>query len=142
MRYALAKGLVLSLVPLLGAILVVDALVHGDQPLIEIVRARGSVYATLAGLAVLAHAQRHRMGHALDRRFFREHYDASRLLREVAAQARRAGSLERAGPAVVARIEAALRPECVALLFRTPAEGAFRCVAADASGPRSARNSD
>ena len=133
-QYALARGLVISLVPVLGLVLVVDALVHSDHPLIEIVRARGSVYAVLAGLAVLVHTQRHRMGRAIDRRFFREHYDSSHLLREVAEEARRAGSLQRAGPAVVARIEAALQPEFAALLFRPSGEAEFRPVAAAPAG--------
>ena len=133
-QYALARGLVISFVPVLGVILVADALIHGDRPLIEIVRERGSVYGGLAGLAVLVHTQRHRMSRAIDRRFFREHYDASHLLREVAAQARRAGSLARAGPAVVARIEAALHSEFAALLFRPSGEAEFRPVAAAPAG--------
>jgi hypothetical protein len=37
---------------------------------------------------------------ALDRRFFREQYDAHRLLREVAEQVRAAASFEQAAPKV------------------------------------------
>jgi len=133
-QYALAKGLVISLVPALGVALVADALVHGEQPLIEIVRARGWIYTALGVLAVVVHTQRHRMGRAIDQRFFREHYDATRLLREVSDQARRAGSLERAAPGVVARIEAALHQELVAVLSRGSGQPVFRCVAAAPSG--------
>ena len=38
------------------------------------------------------HTPRHRMAAAIDRRFFREQYDARRLLRDVAEQARRRGA--------------------------------------------------
>lgn len=133
-QYALAKGLVISLVPALGMVLVADALLHSSQPLIAILRARGLEYGALATVAILVHSQRHRLSQVIDRRFFREHYDASRLLRDVAEQARRAGSLERAGPAVVSRIEAALQAEFAALLFRPSGERVFRCLAAAPAG--------
>ena len=133
-QYALARGMVISLLPVLGLILVADALIHGDRPLIEILRARGSVYAILASLAVVVFAFRHRMSRAIDRRFFHEQYDASQLLREIAEQGRRAGSLERAGSAVVARIESALHPQFAALLLRPSPESPFRCVAVAPSG--------
>jgi len=134
LQYALARGLLISIVPVLGVALVVDALIHGDRPLIEIVRARGWVYGVLAVFAVAAHTQRCRWAAAIDRRFFRDHYDARLLLREVADQARRAGTLERAAPAVVARIEAALHPEFAAVMFRASGERAFRCMSSAPSG--------
>ena len=129
LQYALARGLVLSLVPLLGLVLAADALVHAEQPLQDILTARGWTYALLGAIAVGIHTQRHRWSAAIDRRFFRDQYDASHLLREVADQARRARSLQRAGPAVVARIEAALHPEFAGLLFRSTGEARFRCIA-------------
>jgi eukaryotic-like serine/threonine-protein kinase len=134
LKYALARGFLISVVPALGVALIVDALVHGDRPLIEIVWARGWVYGTLAVLAVAAHTQRRRWAAAIDRRFFRDQYDARLLLREVADQARRAGTLERAAPAVVARIEAALHPEFAALMFRASGERAFHCMSSMPSG--------
>ena len=129
LQYALARGVVLSMVPLLGVALVSDALVHRDQPLQDILAARGWAYALIGAIAVAVHAQRHKWSAAIDRRFFRDQYDASHLLREVADQARRARSLERAGPAVVARIEKALHPEFAALMFRSTDEARFRCIA-------------
>src|SRR5206468_7663659 len=71
---------------------------------------------------------------ALDRRFFREHYDARRLLREVVEEIHRAGSLERVAPRVVAHIEAALHPEFVAILARSSHEADYRSVAAVPAG--------
>jgi hypothetical protein len=134
LQYALTRGLALSLVPLLGAILAGDALLQGDQPLASILADRGWTYAVLAAIAVAAHTQRHRWSAGIDRRFFREKYDARHLLRDVAEQARRAGSLARAGPGVVARIEAALHPEYAALMFRPSGGASFTCIASAPAG--------
>jgi eukaryotic-like serine/threonine-protein kinase len=135
-QYALARGIVVSLVPILGFMLAADALLHGSEPLIDIVRARGWIYAALAGLAIVVHTQRSRIAAAIDRRFFREHYDARHLLREVAEQARRAGSLDAAALAVVTRLEAALQPTFAALLARSSGMTFFRTVAVAPAGAR------
>jgi len=134
LQYALTRGLVLSLVPMLGVILVGDALLHGEEPLQHIVADRGWAYALLAAFALAAHTQRHRWSRAIDRRFFREKYDARHLLRDVSERARRAGSLDRAGPGVVARIEAALHPEYAALMFRPSGGASFACIASAPAG--------
>jgi hypothetical protein len=42
-QYAVTRSVFLSLVPILGIILAVDLLVHGDQPLLNILEARGWV---------------------------------------------------------------------------------------------------
>ena len=124
----------LSLVPLLGVILVGDALLHGDQPLARILADCGWTYALLATFAFAAHTQRHRWSAAIDRRFFREEYNARHLLRDVAERARRAGSLARAGPGVVARIEAALHGRYAALMFRPSGGASFTCIASAPAG--------
>ncbi|MGE5327278.1 MAG: protein kinase domain-containing protein [Deltaproteobacteria bacterium] len=133
-QYAMARGVVLSLVPALGAVLVGDLLLHGDQPLIQVLAARGWVYAALGGLALLAHTQRTKWMQALDRRFFREHYDAQRLLREIVDEIRQGGSLERVAPRTVASIEAALHPEFASLLALAPGEKSYRSLAAAPAG--------
>ncbi len=127
-QYAATRGALLSLVPVLGIILVADLLVHGDQPLLGILEARGWIYAALGTVAVGAHSQRRRWGEAIDRRFFREHYDARRLLRAVAAEASQARSFAHAAPGVVAQIEAALHPEFVAIMQRQSGETTFRTL--------------
>lgn len=134
LQYAVARGALLSLVPVLVAVMFGDALLHGEQPLLEIVRARGWVYGTLGALALLAHARRRQWLSELDRRFFRERYDAQRLLGEVAEEVREAGSFERVAPRVVARIEVALHPEFVALMVHEPREASYRSLAAAPSG--------
>lgn len=134
LQYALARRVLLSLAPALGVLLIIDLLVHGDQPLMGILQARGWIYLVLGVLALLAQARQQRWLEALDRRFFRERYDAQRLLREVVEQVRHAGSFERMAPRVVAQIEAALHPEFVALLVRQPRESTYRTLAAAPAG--------
>jgi tRNA A-37 threonylcarbamoyl transferase component Bud32 len=134
LQYALARGMLISLVPVLGIILLADLLMHGNQPLISVVSARGWMYAAVGGLALIAHMKRHGWLEALDRRFFRERYDAQRLLREVVEDVREAHSFERVAPRVVARIEAALHPEFAAMMVREPGGAGFRCLAAAPSG--------
>ena len=134
LQYALARGFLRALRPAVAASLVADLLLHGDQPSMVVIRARGWLYLVLGALALLAHTRRQRWLEALDRRFFRERYDAHRLLREVVEDVRQAGSFERFAPRVVAKVEAALHPEFVALLVREPREASYRALAAAPAG--------
>jgi serine/threonine-protein kinase len=134
LKYAVARRTLVGVLPVLGAVLVIDLLLHGEQPLGSIVRERGWIYAALGGVALLA--QKHQRGwiEALDRRFFRERYDAQRLLREVAEQVRQAASFEQAAPRVAAQIESALHTEFTAVLMRRPLEAQYSVVAASPAG--------
>ncbi len=134
LRYGVARGALLSVVPVLGAALGADLFLHGNEPLVAILRARGWVYVSLGGLAWLAHAKRRQWLEGLDRRFFRERYDAQRLLREVAEEVRQAGSFERAALLVVAHVETALHPEFVALLTRRERDADFTAAASAPPG--------
>ena len=134
LQYALARGALLSLVPILAAVLVVDLFLHRNQPLVAIMQARGWVYGGLGALALTAYAMRRQWLEALDRRFFRERYDAQRLLREVVEEVREAHDFEQVAPRVVAHIEAALHPEFVALFMRQPHETQYRSRTAAPAG--------
>lgn len=134
LQYALARGIVLSAVPVVAVILLVDLWLHGDQPLVAILHTRGWTYASLAGLALLAFTQRRNWLETLDRRFFRERYDAQRLLREVVQEIRVARDFEQEAPRVVARVESALHPEFAALLVREAQEESFRALATAPAG--------
>src|SRR5713101_898013 len=129
LQYALARGVLLTVVPAFGILLLGDLLLHGQQPLLEILRARGWIYLVLGGLAAAAYVKRQSWLEALDRRFFRERYDAQRLLREVVEEVREARTFERIAPRAVARIETALHPEFAALLVREPQERNYRTLA-------------
>jgi len=134
LRYALARRFLVSIAPAAGALLLADLLLHGSQPLIEILEARGWAYAALAGVALFAQSRRERWLESLDRRFFRESYDAKRLLIEVAEMVRQATALEQVAPRVVARIEAALHPGFASLMVRGNAEPDYRSIAAAPAG--------
>jgi serine/threonine-protein kinase len=134
LQYAMARGFVVSIVPACALLLIVDLLGHGDQPLAGILASRGWIYAAVAGAAWAAYSQRKRWLEALDRRFFRERYDARRLMLRIVEEVRHATDLQNVAPQVVAQIEAALHPEYVALLVREPGEPAYRSIASVPAG--------
>lgn len=134
LQYALARRLLVSALPVLAAVFLADLLLHGDQPILAVFRARGWVYAVLAALAAVAYTQRQKWLDALDRRFFREHYDARRILREVVEEVHAARTFEEEAPRAVAHIEAALHPEFAAMLVCQPNETVYRTLAAAPDG--------
>jgi hypothetical protein len=128
-QYALARRLLLSVVPVLLAVMAADAYWHRDRSIGEQFGARAPVYAGLVVLALVATRQRRRWLDALDRRFFRERYDARTLLHSVVEEVRRSGSLQLAAPLVVEQIERALHPQFVTVLARESDFAAYRAVA-------------
>ncbi len=130
LQYMVARGLLILLVPALAVGLFVDMLTHGDQPLVAVLRDRGWAYAAVALAAAAAHLRRKQWGEAVERHFFRERYDARRVLGEVVEDVRAARSFSRAVPGVVTRITAALHPEFAAILVRSPGSPTSRIVAA------------
>ncbi len=117
-RYALARRLLLSLVPLLLVVLAADVYVHRDEPIGQLVGTRAPTYAVLVSALLVAQWRRHEWLDALDRRFFRERYDTSRILRQVAADIEGAATLEQAAARVAASIHLALHPTFVSVLTR------------------------
>ena len=106
-----------------------DAYWHRDRSIGEQFGARAPLYAGLVVLALVAARQRRRWLDALDRRFFRERYDARTLLHRVVEEVRRSGSLELAAPLVVEQIERALHPRFVTVLVRASDFAAYRAIA-------------
>jgi hypothetical protein len=134
LRYALARRALLALIPALSVVLAIDLLAHGDKPVTHILQNRLWVYFTAAGVALVARTHRESWLEALDRRFFRDRYNAQRLLRQVAQDVRQSTSLALVGPTVVWRIEQALHSTLVALLVRDDDEGSYRVAAASPPG--------
>jgi serine/threonine-protein kinase len=134
LRYALARRLLISLAPAAALVLIGDLVVHADQPLGAVLRARGWIYAGLGALALLARSRRQEWLDALDRRFFRERYDSQRLLRGLLEEIRRAERFESFAPRVVELIAQALHPAVAALLLREPDEPNLRPVAVAPTG--------
>ena len=135
LRYAAARGLLLSIIPTTGLVLALDLLAHGNQPLVDIVRHRGLLYAAIALGAFLLHVRQKTWLNAIDRRFFREHYDARRLLGEVVDDVRRATTFEQAASQVISKIEAALHPGFAGILVRQPGAANFCAVASVGGAP-------
>jgi serine/threonine-protein kinase len=135
LRYAAARGLLLSLVPLIGVALIGDVLFHGNQPLVAILRQRGWLYAGLALAAYVLHKRRKTWLAALDRRFFRESYDAQQILGAVVEEVRRSADFGQAAPKVIARVETALHPEFAALVLRESAGAEYRVVSSTGMAP-------
>ena len=134
MQYALARRVLTWLVPAIALLLGVDVLLHSDQPVASLLRARGWVYLAAGALALVARAQRRAWLNSLDRQFFREHYNAEQILRQVSDDIHNVGDFERVAPRVVAQVEAALHPEFVALLVRQPHEVTYRVLVAVPAG--------
>ena len=135
LRYAAARGLLLSLVPATGLTLALDLLTHGNQPLVEIARRRGLLYVAIALGAFLLHARQRVWLDALDRRFFREHYDARRILSAVVDDIRRAGTFDQAAAHVISQVEGTLHPEFASLMVRQPGAAAYRAAASTCDAP-------
>ena len=133
-RYALARGVLAALIPAIAVAMVADALAHGDQPLLQIVASRAWIYLAFVAAAWLAYRRQRGWLDAIDRRFFREKYDARQLLRELAGEIRQARSLDRVAPKAAAQIEAALHPEFAAVLIRHVDSAMFETLAAAPAG--------
>ncbi len=136
-RYALARRLLISIVPLTLLSLAVDIYLNRDRAVAELFVVRAPAYLAVAVAALLAQSQRQKWLDALDRRFFRDRYDAQRLLRGVLEGLHRAANLGEAAAPLVAQVEKALHPTFVALLTREPGRDAYvRLAEAPAgSGP-------
>jgi hypothetical protein len=83
--------------------------------------------------AFLLHVRQRNWLDALDRRFFREHYDARRLLSTVVDDVRRADTFDQAASQVISQIEGSLHPRFASLMVREPGAGSF-CAVAPAGG--------
>ncbi len=134
LQYALARRVLESLVPVLGLALAADVLLHREQTLASVVGTRGWAYLTVGVLIMVARAWRQTWLSRLDRRFFREQYNAQKILRSVAEDVRSVGDFERVAPRVVAQIDRALHPEFAALLVRQSNEEGYRVVVATPAG--------
>jgi len=134
LQYAAARRVLISLIPVSLAILVLDLALHGDQSLGDIMKHRGWLYAAGMAVVFMAYRKRDQWMEALDKRFFRERYNAQQLLRQTVEEIRSSRSLEEAGPRIVSRIEAALHPEFVALMVRDPSQLTFACLASAPAG--------
>lgn len=134
LQYAMARRFLLAIPPMAAALLAVDLIFHGNQPLFRVLKARGAVYVAVFAVAGLAYAQRQTWLSELDRRFFRDQYDAQTLFKQVMDDIRHAANIEEVSSSVVIRVVEAFHAEFCALLVRKPEEPFYRVVAAAPSG--------
>jgi eukaryotic-like serine/threonine-protein kinase len=125
LRYALARKSVDALVPVLGALLLADVIVHWGQPLLSLITTRGWWYLLIAGALLLVRPRREEWLTRVDRRFFRERYDAHRLLTSIAEQVKRASSFDVIAPSIARQIDEALHPTFVSVLTHLAASSSY-----------------
>ena len=135
-RYALARRLLIGLVPVLALALVADILLRHDQPIGPLLQARGWLYALVAGALGVTLVNRRRWLDQLDRRFFRERHRAEQVLHSVAARLRTATDPAGAAAHVVDEVAAALQPAFVGALAHRGDTDPFAILAATPSFPR------
>lgn len=133
-QYALARKVLLAIPVVAIGMLIANVLAQGQQPLFSVLKTHAGTYVAVAALAALASTQRQKWLFALDRRFFRDKYDAQQLFREIVEEIRRAESVEEVAPRVVARVAEGLRTSGCGLLVRKPGEPFYRAAAAAPAG--------
>jgi eukaryotic-like serine/threonine-protein kinase len=133
-QYALARRVLLAIPVVAIGLLVVTVVAQGKQPLFSVLKMHAASYVAIAALAALASTQRQKWLLALDRRFFRDKYDAQQLFREIVEDIRRAENVEEVAPQVAGRVAEALHTRGCGLLVRKPGETVYRIVAAAPAG--------
>ena len=135
LQYAIARNALLFVSPALLTMLGADVLLRGDEPLGQILRERGSIYISLAALTALLHFRREQWLRALDRRFFREQYNAQQILSATVREVRAGRSVEDIAPPIVAQIECALHPIGAGIFRLYAGEPAYRLLAGSEMPP-------
>jgi serine/threonine-protein kinase len=134
-RYALARRVLDALIPMVAALLLAEMVMHSDETLADLVQSRWWWYILAVAALLLIRNKRERWLKALDRRFFRERYDAERLLKNILDQIARASSFDSMAPSMVQQIDEALHPTFVEVLRHTPGEQSFAQVATTLPAP-------
>jgi tRNA A-37 threonylcarbamoyl transferase component Bud32 len=134
LQHALARRVLLSLIPAVTLLFLFDVYSHPDRPLTQLRGGQLWWYAVLIGAGVWIYRRRDAWLEALDRRYFKERYNAQKLLRELAEDLQKGTHLEDILPAAARRIEAALHPRYVAVLLRSQ-DGRFYESLPPASAP-------
>ena len=133
-QYALARRVLLAIPLVAIGLLFGTVLAQGRQPLFSVLKTHAWSYVAIIALAALASTQRQKWLSALDRRFFRDKYDAQQLFREIVDDIRRAENVEEVAQQVVGRVAEALHTQGCGLLVRKPGESLYRIVAAAPPG--------
>ena len=139
-RYAMTRRFIDALIPALGGLVLADVFVNRDQPVSVMIESRWWWFVLVGVALMVVRTHRDEWLKRVDRRFFRERYDAHRLLTSIADQTARAASFDATAPAIVQQIDEALRPTFVTLLRYVPAESAFNSVSSASAVEQSPRS--
>jgi serine/threonine-protein kinase len=116
LQYALANK-TLKLLPLLPlAALVITLVIHKDKTIAEVATGQSAIYVLLLGIAWALSSYRDRARLLLDQRFFREEYDARKILLGLANRVRFESHPAELAGMVLSQIDEALHPELSAIL--------------------------
>lgn len=126
LQYALAKGTLLAILslPVLGLLAFLYA--HRDDSLGSLITGEPLAYVFLVVPLALAIRYRKRLLEWLDRKFFREQYDARRLLLQVVSMIRGGSDMFALSRAALDEIDRALHPQHIALWQLDPEGEALR----------------
>jgi len=130
LQYLFARRALLVLSPVIVGAIVVEGTLHAEKSFQELLRHHALLYASTLAAVAMFQSQRSRWLEALDRRLFRERYDACQLLRAVASQTRTTKDLRAAAEFTVAQVEAALHPEWLAIYHGVAADEQLGILAA------------
>jgi hypothetical protein len=129
LQYALARQSSLALLPTIACLVTADILLHGRIPLFTVLRNRGPIYLGTAIFAGIVITRRQQWLAALDRRFFRDKYDAQQLFRDIVEKIRAARTIDQVSPLVVERITDALHTKYCAIILRNTGEAYYQVLA-------------
>ena len=129
LQYALARGAIGAVVPVILIVLAADVALHRSETLESIVYERGFAYVAVLVVIYGVYSRRLEWMAALDRRFFRDRYAAQQILTAVVQDVGSSRDFDMAAHKVVGRIDAALHPVMVAVMAKTGGATAFAQVA-------------
>jgi hypothetical protein len=130
-QYTLARYSVIAISAIPFLFLIGYAYQHRQEPLDTLV-AGSRVIALIAAVSIGTLIYRHRQQalRAIDRRFFREQYDAHRILTELVSNARQASGLDQMIEALSTELDRALHLESVDILLLEQERSEFRSLKA------------
>jgi hypothetical protein len=129
LQYAFARKTLGVAVAIPFTALVLSLVQARNRTLSEIIRGAPIFYLTLIGLCVAAWKYRDRAQAWLDQRFFREEYDARKILLSLASRVRFETDPSELSTLVVNQIDEALHPRTVAILASGIEEGRLTPIA-------------
>jgi hypothetical protein len=123
-QYGLARYTAMAALAIPFAALVLYLFRHRGETIVALFSgARPFLLLAATGVGLVTVGMRRWLLAAVDRRFFREQYDARRVLTELAESSRRAASAQELSALLVARVDAALHLDSIAVLVVDPLTG-------------------